>query len=104
VQSSHFIMSADQYYQVLRAFGHEAHVIVSSAQTGGTSCIIRMFAPPGKDVPLHTHHFEDEIFVVESGISFGNGGMSLERGINPSCVVELMLPSLGSPKNLASVK
>ncbi|MBV8277818.1 MAG: hypothetical protein JO170_21490 [Verrucomicrobia bacterium] len=39
----------NQGCQVLRAFGHE---VVSSEQTGGTSCVLRMFASPGNDVPL----------------------------------------------------
>jgi mannose-6-phosphate isomerase-like protein (cupin superfamily) len=26
-----------------------------------------MFASPGNDVPLHTHRYEDEMFIVESG-------------------------------------
>jgi mannose-6-phosphate isomerase-like protein (cupin superfamily) len=57
----------NQNRQVLRAFGKEAHILVSSEQTGGTSCVLRMFASPGEDVPLHTHDLEDEIFIVESG-------------------------------------
>lgn len=28
---------------------------------------MRMFASPGDNVPLHTHHFEDELYIVESG-------------------------------------
>ena len=69
---------SNQNYQVLRALGHEAHVIVSSEQTGGASCVIRMFASPGNDVPLHTHHFEDEIFIVESGeLEVNRGGQMI---------------------------
>jgi hypothetical protein len=34
-----------------------------------------MFASPGNDVPLHIYHFEDEIFVVESGeLEVNRGG------------------------------
>ncbi|MBV8484066.1 MAG: cupin domain-containing protein [Verrucomicrobia bacterium] len=34
-----------------------------------------MLASPGHDVPRHTHHFEDEIFVVESGeLEINRGG------------------------------
>jgi mannose-6-phosphate isomerase-like protein (cupin superfamily) len=37
-----------------------------------------MFASPGNDVPLHTHHFEDEIFVVESGeLEVNRGGQMI---------------------------
>jgi mannose-6-phosphate isomerase-like protein (cupin superfamily) len=60
-------MNSNNSCRVLRAFGHEAHVIVSSEEAGGACCVIRMFASPGNDVPLHTHRFEDEMFIVESG-------------------------------------
>ena len=74
-------MNTNQNYHILRAFGHEAQVIVSSERTGGTSCIIRMFAPPGSEVPLHTHHFEDEIFIVESGqLEVNRGGEIIRAG------------------------
>ena len=37
-----------------------------------------MFASPGNDVPLHTHHFEDEIFIVESGeLEVNRGGQMI---------------------------
>jgi mannose-6-phosphate isomerase-like protein (cupin superfamily) len=68
-------MNLDQSHKVLRAFGHEFHVLVSSEQTGGTSCILPAFASPGNDVPLHVHRFEDEIFIVESGeLEVNRGG------------------------------
>ena len=60
-------MNCSQDQQVLRAFGHEAHVVVSSEEAGGACCVIRMFASPGNDVPLHTHRYEDKMFIVESG-------------------------------------
>ena len=60
-------MNCSQDYQVLRAFGHEAHVVVSSEEAGGACCVIRMFASPGNDIPLHTHRYEDEMVTVESG-------------------------------------
>jgi mannose-6-phosphate isomerase-like protein (cupin superfamily) len=72
-------MSSHHNYPVLRAFGHEAHVIVSSEQSGGAVCVLRMFASPGTAVPLHTHHFEDEIFVVESGeLEVNRGGQIIQ--------------------------
>jgi mannose-6-phosphate isomerase-like protein (cupin superfamily) len=72
-------MSSHQNYPVLRAFGHEAHVMVSSEQSGGAVCVIRMFASPGTEVPPHTHRFEDEIFIVESGeLEVNRGGLILQ--------------------------
>lgn len=60
-------MNPGHNYKVLRAFGHEFHVLVSSEQTRRTSVSCRVFASPGTYVPLHIHRFEDEIFIVESG-------------------------------------
>jgi mannose-6-phosphate isomerase-like protein (cupin superfamily) len=76
-------MNLDRDYKVFRAFGHEFHVLVSSEQTGGTSCVLRVFAARGQDVPLHVHRFEDEIFIVESGeLEVDRGGeiVHLRRG------------------------
>lgn len=71
----------NQGCQVLRAFGHEAHVLASSEQTGGKCCVLRMFASPGNEVPLHTHHFEDEMFLVESGeLEVNRGGEIIRAG------------------------
>jgi mannose-6-phosphate isomerase-like protein (cupin superfamily) len=40
-----------------------------------------MFASPGDDVPLHTHHCEDEIFIVESGeLEVNRGGEIIRAG------------------------
>ena len=33
--------------RVIRAFGQEAHVLVSSEQTGDAFCVLRFFIPPG---------------------------------------------------------
>ncbi|MFY9985765.1 MAG: cupin domain-containing protein [Chthoniobacterales bacterium] len=76
-------MNLDQIQKVLRAFGHEFNVLVSSEQTGGTSCVLRVLASPGNDVPLHIHRFEDEIFIVESGeleVNRGRETVRLRKG------------------------
>ena len=53
--------------RVLRAFGQEAHVLVSSEQTGDAFCVLRFFASPGNVTPPHVHHATDETFLIESG-------------------------------------
>ena len=76
-------MNPGHNYKVLRAFGHEFHVLVSSEQTRRTSCVLRVFASPGSDVPLHIHRFEDEIFIVESGeleVNRGGEAVRLRKG------------------------
>jgi quercetin dioxygenase-like cupin family protein len=65
--------------QVLRAFGQEGHVLVSSEQTGRAFCIMRFFTPPGADTPPHTHQNEDETFIIESGEVEVNVGGKLVR-------------------------
>ena len=52
---------------VLRSFGQEAHVLVSSEQTGDAFCVLRFFASPGNVTPPHVHHATDETFLIESG-------------------------------------
>ena len=53
--------------RVMRAFGQEAHVLVSSEQTEDAFCVLRVFAPPGNVTPPHVHHATDETFLIESG-------------------------------------
>ena len=54
-------------------------MLVSSEQTESAFCVLRMFASRGHDVPLHTHHFEDEIFIVESGeLEVKRGGQIIQ--------------------------
>jgi quercetin dioxygenase-like cupin family protein len=65
---------------VLRAFGQEAHVLVSSEQTGDTFCVLRFFIPPGNVTPPHLHRATDETFLIESGEIEINRGGELLRG------------------------
>ena len=53
--------------RVLRAFGQEGHLLVSSEQTGDGFCVLRFFASPGNVTPPHVHQATDETFLIESG-------------------------------------
>ncbi len=54
--------------RIIRAFGQEAHVLVSSEQTD----------PPGNVTPPHLHRTTDETFLVESGeVEINLGGKLL---------------------------
>jgi len=66
--------------RVIRAFGQEAHVLVSSEQTGDASCVLRFFIPPGNVTPTHLHRATDETFLIESGEIEVNRGGELLRG------------------------
>ena len=65
---------------VLRAFGQEAHVLVSSQQTGEAFCVLRISASPGNVTPPHVHRTTDETFLIESGEIEVNRGGELLRG------------------------
>jgi Cupin domain. len=61
--------------RVLRAFGQEAHVLISSEETGSAFCILRFFASADSVTPPHTHQNEDETFIIESGeVEINRGG------------------------------
>jgi hypothetical protein len=66
--------------RVIRAFGQEAHVLVSSAQTADAFCVFRVFFPPGNVTPPHLHRATDETFLIESGeIEINRGGELLRE-------------------------
>ena len=65
---------------VLRAFGQEVYVLVSSEQTGDAFCMLRFFIPPGNVTPPHLHRATDETFLIESGEIEINRGGELLRG------------------------
>jgi quercetin dioxygenase-like cupin family protein len=65
---------------VLRAFGQEAHVLVSSQRTGDAFCVLRISASPGNVTPPHLHRTTDETFLIESGEIEVNRGGELLRG------------------------
>ena len=61
--------------RILRAFGQEAHVLISSEQTGDAFCLLRFFAGPENTAPAHMHQNEDETFMLEGGeIEIDRGG------------------------------
>jgi quercetin dioxygenase-like cupin family protein len=66
--------------RVIRAFGQEAHVLVSSEQTGDAFCMLRFSSPPGNVTPAHLHRASDETFLIESGEVEINVGGELLRG------------------------
>jgi mannose-6-phosphate isomerase-like protein (cupin superfamily) len=66
--------------RVIRAFGQEGHVLVSSQETSEAFCILRIFAPPNSITPPHVHRETDETFLIESGEVEVNRGGELIRG------------------------
>ena len=66
--------------RVIRAFGQEARVLVSSEQTGDAFSVLRFFMPPGNITPPHVHRSTDETFLIESGEIEINRGGELLRG------------------------
>jgi quercetin dioxygenase-like cupin family protein len=65
---------------VIQAFGQEAHVLVSSEQTGDAFSVLRFFMPPSNITPPHLHRATDETFLIESGEIEINRGGELLRG------------------------
>jgi mannose-6-phosphate isomerase-like protein (cupin superfamily) len=71
----------DDHDRVIRAFGQEAHVLVSSQETGDAFCILRITASPGNATPPHKHRATDETFLIESGeVEVHRGGELLRGG------------------------
>jgi quercetin dioxygenase-like cupin family protein len=74
--------------RVIRAFGQEAHILVSSEQTGNAFCVLRISASPGNVTPPHLHRTTDETFLIESGEVEVNLGGELLQG-RPGDVIYL---------------
>jgi mannose-6-phosphate isomerase-like protein (cupin superfamily) len=74
-------------HQVIRAFGQEAQVLVSSQATGDAFCILRISASPGNVTPPHVHRGTDETFLIESGEVEVDLGGKLLRGTTPATSV-----------------
>ena len=72
--------AGDKNGRVIRAFGQEAHVLVSSQQTNGAFCILRVFASAGNVTPPHLHRTTDETFLIESGEAEVNCGGEVLHG------------------------
>lgn len=55
--------------------------LLTGAQTGGACTMFHARVPPGKGLPPHVHHREDEIFHVLKGrIAFEVGGRTFTAG------------------------
>jgi len=60
-------------------FGGLALIKLGSAQTEGRFSLIEVLYPPNREVPLHVHHREDELFhVLEGTISYRVGESRFE--------------------------
>jgi quercetin dioxygenase-like cupin family protein len=67
--------------RVMRAFGEEAVLHLSSEQTGGVVNVWTEITPPGGGPPPHYHENEDEWFVVQEGrVAFFSDGEWREFG------------------------
>ena len=65
--------------RVLRAFGEEVTVLLSSEQTGGAFTMFTEVTPPGGGPPPHWHANEDEwFFVLDGTVSFFVEGAWIE--------------------------
>ena len=63
--------------------GERIKIHTSSEQTGGAFSMVEAIAEPGNGVPMHTHHNEDEHFIVLEGtfsVAVGNKNQDLSAG------------------------
>jgi mannose-6-phosphate isomerase-like protein (cupin superfamily) len=60
-------MTLPGHGSVLRAFGDEATILLSGAQTGGKFTLFSNVTPPQGGPPVHYHENEDEQFLVLEG-------------------------------------
>jgi mannose-6-phosphate isomerase-like protein (cupin superfamily) len=61
--------------RVLRAFGQEARILISSEQTGNAFCLMRFVVSSGGNTPPHLRQNEHETFIIEAGeIEIDRGG------------------------------
>ena len=59
--------------EVLDALGMQVVVKVPAAASGGSVGIVEMFVPPGEGPPMHIHHREEAIHVLEGRFRFWCG-------------------------------
>lgn len=83
--------------RAIRAFGQEAHILVSSEQTGNAFCVPRISASTGNVTPPHLHRTTDETFLIESGEVEVNLGGELLQG-RPGDVIYLPKGIAHAPK------
>jgi len=60
-----FVSPADG--EVWNLFGDRMIRKVAGKDTGGAYAVILILVPPGNGPPLHRHHDEDELFMIEEG-------------------------------------
>jgi quercetin dioxygenase-like cupin family protein len=66
-------------HQVIRAFGSELIIHLSTQQTGGRCTMLTSIQPPGVGPPPHFHRNEDEwFFVLDGPTEFLNDGAWVE--------------------------
>src|SRR5260370_19702067 len=87
--------------RILRAFGQEAHVLISSEQSEDAFCRLRFFAGPENTAPPHMHQNEDETFIVEGGEIEVDRGGEVIRG-KPGDVIYLPKKIPHAPKILGA--
>ncbi len=86
---------------IFRAFGDEAHVLISGDQTGGNYAMILEVTPPGGGPPPHWHDHEDETFyVLEGRASFLANGEWTE--VPPGSAAFLPKGSVHTYKNVGA--
>jgi mannose-6-phosphate isomerase-like protein (cupin superfamily) len=56
-----------QVKKKLHVFGELVEILVTSAETNGTFCVLRQYSGPGGGPPPHIHANEDELFTVIQG-------------------------------------
>jgi len=79
----------DTAHSTFSALGTQMTILVSSAQTNGTSATLRIVVPPGGGPPAaHVHSREDETFIVMSGHFRFWHGEKVEDGL-PGSVLYL---------------
>jgi uncharacterized cupin superfamily protein len=53
--------------KTFHVFGEQVEILVTTASTNGSFCMLVQTSPPGGGPPPHLHQFEDEIFTVLEG-------------------------------------
>jgi quercetin dioxygenase-like cupin family protein len=51
----------------LKVFGNTVEITVDGAMSHGVTSVVVSTVPPGGSPPLHTHEFEDELFMALEG-------------------------------------
>jgi quercetin dioxygenase-like cupin family protein len=70
------VLTQPEQARQLHAFGQTMAVLLAGEHTSSSICVLDCHTPPGLGPPPHTHRYEDEIALVQSGtLNFlDNGG------------------------------